>query len=93
LNGIELYICNPTSSTLDKRKAAVTDILKAMDDAPNWELALGCAAGVVAGFESTFSKDSPVVASLVSAIEGTNRRSPKTRRRTLLNCAPAPLLP
>src|ERR1700694_2650860 len=58
----------PTSQTIDNRKAAVGDVVKAIDDAENVDLALSCAAAVVAGFENNFTQDSPLVKALVHAI-------------------------
>src|SRR6266446_2070529 len=58
----------PSSQTIDNRKAAAQDIVKAIDEAEDWHLLLGCAAGVVAGFEKRFAQDSPVVQCLVGAI-------------------------
>ncbi len=58
----------PSSQTIDNRNAAAQDIVKAIDEAEDWHLLLGCAAGVVAGFEKRFAQDSPVVQCLVGAI-------------------------
>lgn len=58
----------PTSQTIDNRAAAARNIMSAIDEAEDWHLALGCAVGVVAGFEGNFTQDSPVVQSLIRAI-------------------------
>lgn len=58
----------PRSQTIDNRKATARDVVKAIDEAKDWHLPLGCAAGVVAGFDANFTQDSPVVQSLVVAI-------------------------
>lgn len=58
----------PTSQTIDNRKATVRDVVKTIDEAQNLDLALACAAGVVTGFHPNFTQDSSVVQSLVGAI-------------------------
>lgn len=58
----------PSSEMIDRRAAAARDILKAIDSADDWDLALACAAGVVAGFQGNFTQESPAVQSLVGAI-------------------------
>lgn len=58
----------PTSEVIENRKAAALDIVTAIDDAEDWDLALECASGAVAGFETGFTQDSHVVESFVGAI-------------------------
>ncbi len=58
----------PTSQTIDNRIAAAREVIKAIDEEESRNLALGCVAGVVAGFEAKFPQDSPVVQSLVGAV-------------------------
>jgi hypothetical protein len=58
----------PTSQMIDNRIAAVHDLLETIDQESDWNLVLGYAVGVVAGFDVNFAQDSPVVDSLVSSI-------------------------
>lgn len=59
---------SPTSDTIESRQAAARDIVKAIDDADDWDLAFDCAAGAVVGFDVAFAQSSPVVTSLVNAM-------------------------
>lgn len=65
-----LVNAKPTSETIESRKAAARDVVKAIDDGKDWDLPFDCAAGTIAGFEGVFSQESPVVESLVDAIRG-----------------------
>lgn len=58
----------PSSETIDKRRAAIQDIVATMDSATDWDLVLGCVAGVVGGFDRGFENESPVVVALVDSI-------------------------
>ncbi len=58
----------PSTQTVDHRIAAATTIIDALDEEDDWDLMLGCTVGVVAGFDSNFTSDSPVVQTIVSAI-------------------------
>ena len=58
---------NPSSKTVDSRKAAAQEIIKAIDEAKTWEFPLGCIVGITTGFEG-FASDSSAVESLVAAI-------------------------
>ena len=57
-----------TSETIEARKAAASDIMSAIDAAEDWSIALDCAAGLVAGFEATYTENSSIVSTLVNAI-------------------------
>lgn len=67
----------PSSDTVDKRTTSATDLVNAMDEADDLDLVLGCAQGVVAGFDSGFSQTSPAVQAIVGAIKGRDSAFPQ----------------
>ena len=67
----------PPSKVIDNRKAAAHDIMMAIARAEDWGLALDCACGAVAGFETGFTQDAEVVQSLVGAIRAHDSSFPE----------------
>ena len=59
----------PTSDTIDKRKAAVGDMITAIEDAEDWTPLLQFVVGVADGFDEHFQQDSSVIQILVDAIK------------------------
>lgn len=67
----------PPSEVIDNRKAAAQDVMTALAQAEDWDLALACASGAVAGFEASFTQDAEVVKSLVGAIRAHDSSFPE----------------
>ena len=68
---------SPPSQVIDNREAAAHDIMTAIAEAEDWELALDCACGAVAGFEASFTQDAEVVKSLVGAVRAHDSSFPE----------------
>lgn len=59
----------PSSDILDRRKAAILDLIQAWDDADDWDVILGAAAGVVAGFQHGNAQHSRAVGLMISSLK------------------------
>jgi len=67
----------PSPDTIDRRTAAITDLVKAYDEATDWEVILQSVAGVVAGFEKNHSQDSSAVGLVFRSLQGKDSTVPQ----------------
>lgn len=70
---------DPSSETLEKRKASVMDFVGRLtaEEDKDYKLLIACTAAVVNGFETGFSQDSPLVEAVVKAIRDHQPAFPK----------------
>ena len=57
---------SPSNETIDRRKGAIQNLVKALDDAKDLDLLLSLASGIVAGFETSQAQYPTAITQLVS---------------------------
>lgn len=67
----------PTSETVDRRSAGITRLVKALDDAEDWDSILGTTAGLVGGFDQGHAADAPHVAQIITSIKAEDSTFPQ----------------
>src|SRR5688572_32290961 len=59
---------NPPEETVRVRKLAVETLIKKIDDSEDYSLLIGCATGIVSGFESGF-KNGDTISAILNSIK------------------------
>lgn len=67
----------PSSEVLDRRITAVNAMTKSLDATEDWNTLFDLAQGVVAGYETRYRTDSPIIISLVEAVRGSESAFPQ----------------
>jgi hypothetical protein len=67
----------PTPDTIDRRIAAIGDLVKAYDEAKQWDVILGSIAGVVAGFEGNRPNNSNAVDLIFKTLQAKDSTVPQ----------------
>jgi hypothetical protein len=67
----------PTPETMDRRTAAITDLVKAYDESTEWDVILGSVAGVVSGFEGNRPANSNAVQLIYQTLKAKDSTVPQ----------------
>lgn len=59
---------NPDDTILEKRKLAVTELIKRLSESEDYNLLIACTSGVANGFETNFKQESEIVEAVVGLI-------------------------
>jgi hypothetical protein len=74
----------PDDETVTKRTSAAQALIKRIDDDDDYDLLVGCATGVVNGFESGFGQSSQIVDVIVAAIRASQSAFPSDLKENAL---------